>query len=268
MAEIFWGTHQHSAQRVIRQSQTIPTKHVRSDIQGLRAIAVLAVLLSHIWPSLIPGGFVGVDVFFVISDYLITGSLFHELQRTGHIALSQFYVRRMKRLLPAATLVLIVVSILTICLLPPSRWEETAVEILASAFYLENWRLAWLGVDYLGAENTASPVQHFWSLSIEEQFYIFWPLVMIAAGVAARRFVDLRTALAIPLLLIVTMSFSASVLLTETRPEAAYFLTYTRIWQLGLGGVLAIAVLPDFSPGFSLRFGMQRRLQLLNTLRS
>jgi peptidoglycan/LPS O-acetylase OafA/YrhL len=228
------------------EAQTIPTKHFRTDIQGLRALAVLAVLLSHIWPGSIPGGFVGVDVFFVISGYLITGSLFDELRQTGHIELSQFYVRRMKRLLPAATLVLIVVTILSLCLLPPSRWEDTAIEILASAFYLENWRLAWLAVDYFGAENAASPVQHFWSLSIEEQFYMFWPLLMIAAGAAIRRHADLRTAVMIPLL-IVALSFSASVLLTEASPEDAYFLTHTRIWQLGLGGVLAISVLPDFS---------------------
>ena len=247
MAELFWRTHQYSAQPRILKAQTIPTKQFRSDIQGLRAIAVLAVLLSHIWPSLIPGGFIGVDVFFVISGYLITGSLFQELQRTGHIALTRFYVRRMKRLLPAATLVLIVVSVLTICLLPPPRWEDTIIEVLASAFYVENWRLAWLAVDYFGAENAASPVQHFWSLSIEEQFYIFWPLMMMAAGLALRRFADLRLAVLMPLLLITAMSFSASVVVSEIRPEAAYFLTYTRIWELGLGGVLSIAVLPGVS---------------------
>lgn len=247
MAEALGKTYRYSAQRSILEAQTIPAKHFRSDIQGLRAVAVLAVLLSHIWPSAIPGGFVGVDVFFVISGYLITGLLFRELQQTGRIALLQFYVRRMKRLLPAATLVLVVVAILSIGLLLPSRWEETAIEIAASAFYLENWRLAWLAVDYFGAENAASPVQHYWSLSIEEQFYIVWPLMMMATGAALSRFAGLRTAVMIPLLLIVAMSFSASVHLTEASPDEAYFLTHTRIWQLGLGGILAIAVLPEFS---------------------
>jgi peptidoglycan/LPS O-acetylase OafA/YrhL len=247
MAEIFWGTRRYPAPRSILEGHAVPATGFRPDIQGLRAVAVLAVLLSHVWPKAIPGGFVGVDVFFVISGYLITGLLFRELQRTGRIALSAFYIRRMKRLLPAATLVLVVVAILTICLLPPSRWEETIIEVLASAFYLENWRLAWLATDYFGADNAVSPVRHFWSLSIEEQFYIFWPLVMIAAGAVARRFTDLRTAVMVPLLLLVAVSFGASVVLTETRPEAAYYLTYTRIWQLGLGAALALVVLPDFS---------------------
>jgi peptidoglycan/LPS O-acetylase OafA/YrhL len=247
MADISWGGHSFTAERSISEAQAAPASQLRSDIQGLRAIAVLAVLLSHIWPKLIPGGFVGVDVFFVISGYLITRSLFSELQHTGRIALWPFYVRRMKRLLPAATVVLLVVAVLSLWLLPPSLWEDTATEILASAFYLENWRLAWLAVDYLSAEKTGSPVQHFWSLSIEEQFYLFWPLMMIAAGLAARRPLDLRIAVAMPLLLVVAMSFGASVVLTETQPDTAYFLTHTRIWQLGLGGLLAIAVLPEFS---------------------
>jgi peptidoglycan/LPS O-acetylase OafA/YrhL len=247
MAEIFWETRPYSARRTIPETQAIPKAHIRSDVQGLRAVAVLAVLLSHIWPGVLPGGFVGVDVFFVISGYLITGSLFEELQRTGHIALLRFYIRRIKRLLPAATLVLLVVAVLSLCVLPPSRWEETAIEILASAFYVENWRLAWLAVDYMSADNAASPVQHFWSLSVEEQFYVFWPLMLIAVGAASRRFADLRTAVAISLLAIIAISFTASVVLTETQREAAYFVTYGRIWQLGLGGLLAITVLPDLS---------------------
>lgn len=247
MAEIFWETRPYSAHRSFPAIRALRTTHIRSDIQGLRAIAVLAVLLSHIWPGLLPGGFVGVDVFFVVSGYLITGSLFQELQQTGHIALSRFYVRRIKRLLPAATLVLLVVAVLSLWLVPPSRWEETAIEILASAFYVENWRLAWLAVDYLGSENTASPVRHFWSLSVEEQFYVFWPLMLMAVAAASRRFATLRAGVAIALLLIIVLSLSASVLLTQTQRESAYFLTSTRIWELSLGGLLAITVLPDLS---------------------
>jgi peptidoglycan/LPS O-acetylase OafA/YrhL len=249
VAEISSQARAYPVERDLPVPPPAHAKAIRSDIQGLRAIAVLAVVLFHIWPGLIPGGFVGVDVYFVISGYLITGILFRELQQTGRIALSRFYVRRMKRLLPAAGLVLIVVTVLMTPLLPPSRWEETAIEILASAFYLENWRLAWSAVDYLSAGNPASPVQHFWSLSIEEQFYIFWPLIMIAAGVVIGRFSKLRTAIALPLLLIVAMSFGASVWLTETSREAAYFVTHSRLWQLGIGALLAIAVLPVFSPG-------------------
>jgi len=159
-----------------------PSRSYRPEIQGLRALAVILVVLFHIWPSWISGGYVGVDVFFVISGYLITGLLVREAKATGSISILSFYNRRIWRLIPAATLVLLVVALLTPVFLPRAQWEDTAIGVVASAFYIENWRLAWLATDYLGAEAAPSPVQHYWSLSIEEQFYIFWPLIMIAGG--------------------------------------------------------------------------------------
>ncbi len=145
-----------------------PERSFRPEIQGLRAVAVGLVLIFHVWPNMMPGGYVGVDVFFVISGYLITGLLARSALRDGHISLVDFYARRARRLLPAATAVLVFSFVGMLVFLPESRWEETAIQIAASALYMENWALGWLAVDYLGAENAASPVQHYWSLSIEE----------------------------------------------------------------------------------------------------
>lgn len=225
-----------------------PDRSFRSEIQGLRAIAVVSVVIFHVWPWMLPGGYVGVDVFFVISGYLITGLLVREIEATGRISILQFYERRVRRLVPAATLVLLAVA-LSIPLLPGSRWQDTAIENAASALYIENWRLAWLAVDYLGAENPPSPVQHYWSLSIEEQFYIFWPLLMIAGAVLARRMgAGVRTVLLALLALVTVASFVKSLVLTRTDPAQAYFVTHSRIWELGIGGLLSIARLPAPRP--------------------
>lgn len=139
---------------------------IRGDIQGLRAIAVLLVLIYHVWPDVLPGGYIGVDVFFVISGYLIIGSLIRELEREGKISLLTFYRRRAKRLIPAALTVLGAVVIGTILWLPPARWEDTLLQVVSSALYVQNWYLSWASVDYLAAENAPSPVMHYWSLSM------------------------------------------------------------------------------------------------------
>ncbi len=245
MTDILSETAPRPARYAWHGGSQVRQRELRADIQGLRALAVISVVLFHIWPQALPGGYVGVDVFFVISGYLITGMLFRELQDTGRISLLKFYERRMKRLLPAASLVLIVVALAT-PLLPPARWEETSIGILASALYVENWHLAWLAVDYLGAENSPSPVQHYWSLSIEEQFYILWPLIMIAAAAVSFLSANLRMRLMIPLAALTFASLAASIWLTQVSPASAYFVTHTRLWELGLGALLAIAVLPDF----------------------
>lgn len=211
-----------------------------AEIQGLRAVAVLLVLVFHVWPDSIPGGYIGVDVFFVISGYLITGGLLRELQRDGRIRLDAFYARRARRLLPAASLVLLATLLGSLWLLPASRWQGLAVEVAASAAYVQNWLLAASSIDYWAAENAASPLQHFWSLSIEEQFYLAWPLAMLAAaGLGARR-VGLRMSLAWAMGAIFLVSLAASVWLTARQPEQAYFFTHTRAWELALGGLLAL----------------------------
>lgn len=213
----------------------------RPEIQGLRAIAVGLVLIFHIWPAALPGGFVGVDVFFVISGYLIVGSLVRQAERDGRISLLGFYSRRVRRLLPAASVVLAFVFAGTFLWLPQARWNDTFIQIAASALYIENWYLAWSAVDYLAAENTASPVQHYWSLSIEEQFYIVWPFIMLAVLAVARSLnLAVRHLLGASVLVIFAASLTASVWLTHTQPGAAYFVSHTRVWELALGGLLAI----------------------------
>ena len=151
---------------------------IRSDIQALRAIAVVAVVVGHFFPVRLSGGFVGVDVFFVVSGFLITAHLLREIERTGRLRLSEFYVRRARRLLPAAYTVLVVSLAGALLLLPVSRWRDTAAEVFASAAYFQNWLLAVKAADFSAAGASATVVRHYWSLSVEEQFYLLWPLLM------------------------------------------------------------------------------------------
>ncbi len=214
----------------------------RTDIQGLRAIAVLVVLLFHLWPAAAPGGYVGVDVFFVISGYLMTGLLVREVERTGGVSLAGFYARRIRRLLPAASAILIAVGVASLFLMPLVRWLDTGREIAASALYVENWWLAAESIDYLASDQVASPVQHFWSLSVEEQFYIVWPLVILLM-VGLRRLAawQLRRLLAVGLAALTLASLFYSIHATREAPAPAYFHSITRFWELGLGGLLLLA---------------------------
>jgi peptidoglycan/LPS O-acetylase OafA/YrhL len=219
----------------------------RPDIQGLRAIAVMAVVLFHVWPHALPGGYVGVDVFFVISGFLITALLVRELEQTGAISFRDFYSRRLRRLMPASVAVLATVLVLTPFFLPAVMWKGTAIEAIASSLYVENWWLARIAVDYLGAEEAASPLQHFWSLSIEEQFYLVWPALIAGLAWVARRFrLSLIWTLRLVVMATVGVSLYFSVSLTATDPAKAYFVTQSRVWALALGA--ALALLPSRLP--------------------
>lgn len=214
----------------------------RPDIQALRAVAILAVVLNHLWPTRLSGGYVGVDVFFVISGFLITSHLVREAAASGRIALSSFYARRVRRLLPAALLVLLVSAVGTIILLPFPRWTRAGAEIMASAGYVENWFLSAMSVDYSALNDQATVAQHYWSLSVEEQFYLIWPLLLLAAWWwAARRKWSPKPVAAIALSIIVVTGIVISVLATMWTPSQAYFVTYTRAWEFGIGGLLALA---------------------------
>lgn len=158
------------------RAEVSAVNHRRDDIQGLRAVAVLLVLAYHAGVPGISGGFVGVDVFFVISGFLITGLIVREVERTGRLDLPRFYARRIRRLLPATAVVLLATAAMTALVLPVTRWESVLRDIAASALYVVNWRLAAQSVDYQASEQASSPVQHFWSLAVEEQFYVVWPL--------------------------------------------------------------------------------------------
>jgi len=219
----------------------------RPDIQGMRALAVSMVVVYHLYPSLLPGGFAGVDVFFVISGFLITGHLLREYRKTGRIGLLDFWGRRAKRLVPAAALVLTVTWVASRFVLPATQLAGTAAQIRASALYFQNWQLASDAVNYLQASSAVSPVQHFWSLSVEEQFYLGWPLLFLLAALVAlaargpdrRRVLGQRVALVLASA-VVAGSLWYSVYYTKVNPAGAYFVTTTRIWELGLGGVLAL----------------------------
>ena len=214
---------------------------LRTDIQGLRAIAVSLVLVYHLVPRRLTGGFAGVDVFFVISGFLITSHLlFHPPRR--FIDLLTFWGRRIRRLLPASLLVLAVTLVASRLVAPETQWENTARQASGAARYVVNWLLASDSVDYLAAENAPSPVQHFWSLSVEEQFYLFWPiLVLVLAAIGVRR--GERRVMVAGIAAVTVASLVWSVHLTAENPAAAYFVTTTRIWELAAGGLLA-ALLP------------------------
>lgn len=220
----------------------------RADIEALRAISVVAVLLYHLWPNRFTGGYVGVDVFFAISGFLITSHLHRELVTTGRISVGHFWARRARRLLPASILVLACTVIGVVAVVPGRLWSAFLTEISAATLYVENWWLAAQSVDYLGAAAAPSPVQHFWTLSVEEQFYVVFPLLIIAGLAVGRRLrwdrvTTLRAAIAIA----TAASFAYSVWLTPLT-DSAYFSTFTRAWEFGLGA--SIALLPSKSRGF------------------
>ena len=220
----------------------------RRDIQGLRTIAVGLVIVYHIWPSVLPGGFVGVDVFFVISGFLIVGSLVREISAKGTLNLLSFYERRIWRLLPAATLVLISIVLATVVLLPQSRWQSISMDVIMSGLQIQNWNQAFSANSYAQATALVSPVQHYWSLAVEEQFYILIPLLLLGGAALARNAHLNATTVSIWVVALITAaSFGHSVLFSPSHPEIAYFATTTRIWELGVGGLAAL-LLRDRGP--------------------
>ena len=230
------------------ERRTSDGRKFRPDIQGLRSVAVILVVLYHCGVPGVAGGYVGVDVFFVISGFLITRQLMSEHRRSGTISLSGFYSRRIKRLLPSALTVILVTEVAARLWGPPLQAATTAKDSIFSTFYLMNYRLAVEGVDYQNAGGPVSPLQHFWSLAVEEQFYIFWPLAIIAIGVLFRR--RLGPALRLFVGAAVAASFLISVATTNHNATLAYFAIQTRAWELGLGALVAVATpfllrLPD-----------------------
>ncbi len=222
------------------------TRSFLPEVQALRAVAVLLVVVYHFSPGVLPGGYIGVDVFFVVSGFLISGHMLREVDRTGRLSLAGFWSARARRILPAALVTILATLVGTFLLLPYADWDRVAQQSLASIFYVQNWVLAAESVDYLAADNVPTPVQHFWSLAVEEQFYLLWPFVVVLAALLSRRVPALATrrrALVLALFAAVTAaSFAWSVGRVEAGDASAYFVTTTRLWELGAGGVLAVVL--------------------------
>ncbi len=210
----------------------------RRDIEGLRAVAVLLVVLYHAGVPVIRGGFVGVDVFFVISGFVITSLLIREHQATGRISPLQFYARRARRILPAATLVVGVTIVSAHHWLGPVSGNTVASDARWTAAFAANIHFALEGVSYAGSQAAPSPLQHTWSLGVEEQFYLVWPALLFAAILVARGRVIGRY-VAVGLGLVAVLSFGWCVWQTGSNATWAYFSPFTRAWELALGGLVA-----------------------------
>ena len=204
------------------------------EIQGLRALAVLLVIAFH--GKFLSGGFIGVDIFYVISGYLITGLLLRELRETGSISLTNFYSRRIRRLLPSTFLVLVSTAIVSFVVMPSSARSNLGRNIVAAALYVSNYVFAWWQNDYQNLGTTPSPIIHFWSLAVEEQFYLIWPLLILLAARNA------RTSRIFKVLTGVTLaSFALSLFATSKFPIWSFYSLPTRAWELGLGALVVFA---------------------------
>ncbi len=212
----------------------------RPDVEGLRAVAILLVVAYHAGIGIVGGGYVGVDVFFVISGFLITSHLFRELRGRGRISFAAFYARRITRLLPAAALVVVATVAAAWYWMPPLIAQRVSQDGLASALYAINVKLAAQGTNYQAALEDPSPLQHFWSLAVEEQFYLFWPLLLAACWLAFRR---RRPGLgaAIVLAVLGAASFAVCVWQTQVVQPWAYFGIQARAWELAAGALAALA---------------------------
>jgi peptidoglycan/LPS O-acetylase OafA/YrhL len=230
------------------QSRRSARSGFRPDIEGLRAVAVLAVVLFHADLPGVGGGFVGVDVFFVISGFLITGLLWREVSIAGTVGLRRFYGARARRLLPASAAVGVVTAIGAAVLLPPLQAGSVIVEGIASALYVSNYWFISEGVHYFGGHLPPSPFQHYWSLGVEEQFYLVWPPLIIGTAWLIRRARRRTRAQAISsqrpylvvLALVAVVSFALSLVITYVMPAVAFFSLPTRAWQLAAGGLVAL----------------------------
>lgn len=210
----------------------------RPDIEGMRAIAVLTVVLYHAKLG-IRGGYVGVDVFFVISGFLITRQLLGSVARGGIRALPGFYARRMRRLLPAAATVVIATVVVARFWAPVLSVRSIALDGVFTTFYGLNYRLAVEGTQYMNQGANASPLLHFWSLGVEEQFYVVWPVLILLVTAIGRRYA--RPLLFVVLVALTAISFRLSVEVTRTSAPWAYFSLHTRAWELSLGALVAVA---------------------------
>ncbi|WP_214849925.1 acyltransferase family protein [Exiguobacterium sp. s138] len=211
----------------------------RPEIEGLRVVAALLVAVYHIWFNRVSGG---VDVFFVISGFLITTSIISTINRTGEFRFLPYVTKLIKRLLPSVLFILAVVLILSSFLLPQSILEKTVREVVASMFFYQNWQLAISSTDYLDASQMKSPVEHFWALSIQGQFYMIWFVLFSFILWMVKKYTIQNAKPMINTILgvLFVTSLSYSIYLTEVNQPWAYFITMTRVWEFALGSLLCI----------------------------
>jgi peptidoglycan/LPS O-acetylase OafA/YrhL len=233
----------------------------RYDIQGLRAIAVLLVVISHAQlKHFLGGGYIGVDVFFVVSGFLITGLLAREVQNAGRVSFVGFYAKRARRILPAASVTLLLTLLVSTVVYTSGDLSIVTTDVKWAAFFAANIHFARAGTNYFDVSSFETPVQHFWSLAVEEQFYLVWPVLIALMLVipwrrrerrlpsgprATRSRITLgrtqalrRATVLIGLLSIVSLIWSVKD--TSASPQSAYFSTFTRGWELGFGSILAL----------------------------
>ena len=201
-----------------------------TQIQGLRAVAAILVTVFH--ARLVPGGFIGVDIFYVISGYLITGLILREIEKTGTLDLRSFYQRRIKRLLPTSVFVLFVTAIFAWILFPPITRDALGRDLFAAATYISNYLFAWWQNDYQNLNATPSPFIHYWSLAVEEQFYIVWPLFLLFLARYGKKVIFAGIAIT------TLLSLLFSIYLTQVAPIWAFYSLPTRAWELGFGALL------------------------------
>jgi peptidoglycan/LPS O-acetylase OafA/YrhL len=220
--------------------QAAKKKHpFRADVQALRAVAVLTVVLYHAHIPYLTGGYVGVDVFFVISGFLITGLLVREKDRTGTISIKKFYGRRMRRIMPAAALTMIATVVASYHWLGYIRGAHIAEDAQWSSVFLANVHYAAVGTDYLNSQDPPSTLQHFWSLSVEEQFYVVWPVMFLVLGLLGRKYTS-RWMMIVPVGVVLVASYAFSIYYTAESVTQAYFSPFTRACELAAGAMLAV----------------------------
>jgi peptidoglycan/LPS O-acetylase OafA/YrhL len=203
------------------------------QIQGLRALAALLVTIFH--AKLVPGGFIGVDIFYVISGYLITGLILREIENTGRLDLKLFYQRRIKRLLPTSVFVLFATAIVGMFVLPPITRDALGRDLFAAATYISNYLFAWWQNDYQNLDATPSPFIHYWSLAVEEQFYVIWPIFILFLSKYGKRAIFYGVSIT------TALSLMLSIYQTQSSPIWAFYSLPTRAWELGFGALLLFA---------------------------
>ncbi|WP_238937977.1 acyltransferase family protein [Anaerobacillus isosaccharinicus] len=219
----------------------VPEKKFRPELEGVRAVAAFLIAIYHIWLGTVSGG---VDVFFIVAGFLITTSLLAKIEKEGRIQIFEYLLGLGRRLFPLAFLVLLISTFFSFLLLPQVQWKQIMSEVFSSAFYYQNWQLATNAVDYLAQNNEASPLQHYWALSIQGQFYVIWPFLIITAYFIAKKVFNLpfRKTLLTLLLTLFVCSLTYSIYMTTVNQPWAYFDLFARFWEFSLGGIVALLI--------------------------